>query len=171
MPRVESWADPFRLKPKLKRREAEEARAEMQGIASGKRRRVGDLPVITVGDAAEHEAAGGRDGEQQEVAAGGEGDRPEQKQKAVPLPVRAPQAKSRNRKTTSRGKRTLVDSRQQLLMENFFQVKDAEESGKLESSDRLNLETENAGLGGAAAGVGLESEVSPSRGNETELPK
>ena len=105
------------------------------------------------------------------MAAGGEGDRPEQKQKAVPLPVRAPQAKSRNRKTTSRGKRTLVDSRQQLLMENFFQVKDAEESGKLESSDRLNLETENAGLGGAAAGVGLESEASPSRGNETELPK
>ena len=105
------------------------------------------------------------------MAAGGEGDRPEQIQKAVLLPVRAPQAKSRNRKTNSRGKRTVVDPRQQMLMRNFFQVKDAEESEKLKSSDRLNLEAENAGLGGAAAGVGLESEAGPSRGRETELPK
>ena len=67
MPTVESWADPVRLKPKLKRREAEEARAEMQGMASGKRRRIGDLPEITVGDAAEPEAAGRQDGEEQEV--------------------------------------------------------------------------------------------------------
>ena len=58
-----------------------------------------------------------------------------------------------------------------MLMRNFFKVKDAEESGKLKSSDRLNLEAENAGLGGAAAGDGLESEASPSRGRETELPK
>ena len=58
-----------------------------------------------------------------------------------------------------------------MLMRNFFKVKDAEESGKLKSSDRLNLEAENAGLGGAAAGVGLQSEASPSRGSETELPE
>ena len=84
--------------------------------------------------------------------------------------MRGSKAKSSNRKTTSRGKKQIVDPRQQLFMENFFQVKDAEETGKLESSDRLNLEAaESAGLGGAAAGVGLESEVSPSRVRETEL--
>ena len=121
-----------------------------------------------VGDAAEHKAAGEQDGEDQEVAAGGEGDRPEQKQKAVSLPVRAPQAKSRNRKTTSRGKRALVDPRQQKIS-NFFQVKDAERTGKLESVDRLNLETENAGSSGAAAGVGSESEAGPSLEGEKEL--
>ena len=137
----------------------------MEAMASGKRRRVGDLPVITVGDAAEHEAAGGQDGEEQEVAAGGEGDRPEQKQKAVPLPVRAPQAKSRNRKTTSRGKRDLVDPRQQKIS-NFFHVKNAERTGKLESVDRLNLESENAGLSGAAAGVDSESDAGHSQESE-----
>ena len=169
MPTVESWADPVRLKPKSKRRGAEEARAEMEAMASGKRRRVGDLPEITAGDAAEPEAAGGQEGEQQEVAAGGEGDRPEQEQKAVPLPVRGSKAKSTNRKTTSRGKKEIVDPRQQLFMKNFFKVRDAEESGKLESSDRLNLEAaDSAGLGGAAAGVGLQTEVSPSRGREKE---
>ena len=105
------------------------------------------------------------------MAARGEGGRPEQKRKAVPLPVRVPQAKSSNRKTSSRGKRKLVDPGQQSI-KTFFQVKDAEETGKLESSDRLNLETaDSAGLGGAAAGVGLQSEVSPSRGRETELPE
>ena len=105
------------------------------------------------------------------MAAGGEGDRPEQIQKAVLLPVRVPQAKSSNRKTTSRGKKKIVGPGQQLI-KKFFQVKDAEESGKLESSDRLNLETaDSAGLGGAAAGVGLQSEASPSRGSETELPE
>ena len=109
--------------------------------------------MMTVGDAAEHEAAGGDDGEQQEVAAGGERGRPEQKRKAVPLPVRVPQAKSSNRKTSSRGKRKIVDPRQQTI-KSFFQVEDAEKLGKLESSDRLNLDADNAGLVGAAAGVG-----------------
>ena len=90
---------------KPKRREAEEARAEMEAMASGKRRRVGDLPVINVGDAAEPEAAGGQDGERQGVAARGEGGGTEQKQKAVPLPVRDSKAKSMNRNTTSRGKK------------------------------------------------------------------
>ena len=33
--------------------------------------------------------------------------------------------------------------------------KHAEEMGKLESSDRLNLEADNAGLGGGAAGVSI----------------
>ena len=143
----------------------------MEAMASRKRRRVGDLPVMTVGDAAEHEAAGGDDGEQQEVAVGGEGGRPEQKRKAVPLPVRVPQAKSSNRKTSSRGKRNIVDPRQQSIT-NFFQVTDVEETGKLESSDRLNMEAaDSAGLGGAAAGVGVQSEASPSRRSETELPE
>ena len=50
-----------------------------------------------------------------------------------------------------------------------FQVKDAKETGKLESSDRLNLETaDSAGLEGAAAGVGVQSEASQSRGREKE---
>ena len=72
------------------------------------------------------------------------------------------QAKPRIRKTTSRGKRKIVDPRQQLI-KNFFQVKDVEEMAKLESSDRLNLmEADDAGLGGAAAGVGSESEAGPS---------
>ena len=101
LPTVESWADPVRLRPKPKRRGAEEARAEMEAMASEKRRRVGDLPERNVGGAAEHEAAGGDDGERQEVAAGGEEGRPEQKRKAAPLPVRVPQAKSNNRKTPS----------------------------------------------------------------------
>ena len=52
------------------------------------------------------------------------------------------------------------------LIKTFFQVKDAKETGKLESSDRLNLDADNAGLGGAAAGVGLESEAGPSQENE-----
>ena len=69
VPIVESWADPVRLKPKPKRRGAEEARAEMEAMASSKRRRVGDLPNIHEEDAAEPEASGGEDGEQQEGAA------------------------------------------------------------------------------------------------------
>ena len=143
----------------------------MEAMASRKRRRVGDLPVITGGDAAEHEAAGGDDGERQEAAAGGEGGKPELKWKAVPMPLRVPQAKSSNRKTTSRGKKKIVDPGQQLI-KKFFQVKDAEETGKLESSDRLNLETaDSAGLEGAAAGVGVQSEASPSRRSEKELPE
>ena len=92
-------------------------------------------------------------------------DRPEQERKAVPLLVRVPQAKSRNRKTTSRGKGTLVDPRQQKI-NNFFKVKDAERTGKLESVDRLNLESENAGSSGAAAGVGSESDAGHSQESE-----
>ena len=166
---MESWADPVRLKPKPKRRGAEEARAEMEAMASSKRRRVGDLPNIHEEDAAKPEAAGGEDGEQQEGAVRGEGDRKELEQKVVPLPVRVPQAKSRiNRKTSTRGKKEIVDPRQQLI-KKFFQVKDAEEMGKLESSDRLNLEADSAELGGAAAGVSSESEAGLSGESEKEL--
>ena len=99
------------------------------------------------------------------MAAGGEGGRPEQKRIAAPLPVRVPEAKSSNRKTSSRGKRKIVDPRQQSI-KSFFQVKDAEETEKLESSDRLNLDADNAGLGGAAAGVGSQSEAGPSQESE-----
>ena len=104
------------------------------------------------------------------MAAGGEGGRPEQKQKAFTLPVKVPQAKSNNRKTSSRGKRNVVDPRQQNI-KKFFQVKDVEETGKLESSDRLNLDAENAGLGGAAAGVGLQTEAGPKSGESDEIAK
>ena len=41
-------------------------------------------------------------------------------------------------------------------MKNFFQVKNAEESGKLESSDCLNLEAENVG-GRCWFGVRIQS--------------
>ena len=59
-----------------------------------------------------------------------------------------------------------MDPRQKLI-KNFFQVKNAEETGKLESCDRLNLEAaDSAGLGGAAAGVDQQSEASPSRESE-----
>ena len=76
--------------------------------------------------------------------------------------MRIAQPKSSNRKTSSRGKKKLADPRQQLI-KKFFQVKDAEENGKLESSDRLNLEADNAGLGGAAAGVDPELQARFSR--------
>ena len=102
---------------------------------------------------------------QQEGAVRGEGDRQELEQKVVPLPVRMTQAKPRNRKTSSRGKKTVVDPRQQLI-KKFFQVKVAEENGKLESSDRLNLEADNAGLGGAAAGVDPQLQAGPSGESE-----
>ena len=59
----------------------------------------------------------------------------------------------------------VVDPRQQLI-KKFFQVKDAEENGKLDSSDRLNLEADNAGLRGAAAGVDPELQAGPSRESE-----
>ena len=134
-------------------------------MASSKRRRVGDIPDNREGDAAEPEAAGDEDGEQQGEAVRGEGDRPEPEQKAPPLPVRVTQAKSKTRKTSSRGKGTIVDPGQQTI-KKFFKKIDAEETGKLESSDRLNLESENAGTSGAAAGVGLESEAGPSQSNE-----
>ena len=154
LPTVESWADPVRLKPKPKRRGAEEARAGMEAMASSKRRRVGDIPDISEGDAAEPEAAGGEDREQQEVAVQGEGDRPGPEQKAGPLPARASQERPKNRKMSSRGKRKIVDPRQQTI-KKFFQVNDAEATGKLESSDCLNLEeADRAGMSGAAAGVG-----------------
>ena len=58
-----------------------------------------------------------------------------------------------------------MDPRQQKI-NSFFQVKDAEETGKLNSSDRLNLDVENAELGGAAAGVGLESDAGPKQESE-----
>ena len=44
------------------------------------------------------------------------------------------------------------------LMVLIVRKKDAEETGKLESSDRLNLEEDSAGLCGAAAGIGSESQ-------------
>ena len=59
-----------------------------------------------------------------------------------------------------------MDPRQKSI-KNFFKVKDAEETGKLESCDRLNLEAaDSAGLGGAVAGVDQQSEASPSRESE-----
>ena len=58
-----------------------------------------------------------------------------------------------------------------LTIKNFFQVKDVEETGKLESSDRLNLEAENAGLGGAAAGVGVQSEAGPSQESDNGIAR
>ena len=66
---------------------------------------------------------------------------------------------------SSRGKMALVDPRQQQIT-TFFN-KSAEETGKLESEDRLNLESDNAGQTSAAAGVGIpQSEVGPSRESE-----
>ena len=114
------------------------------------------------------EAAGREDGEQQGGAARGEGGRPEQKRKADPLPVRVPQAKSRNRNTPSRGKMELVDPRQKQITGYFN--KNAEETGKLESSGRLELlECDAAELGGMAAGVGSESDAGPGLESEKEL--
>ena len=47
-----------------------------------------------------------------------------------------------------------MDPRQQTI-KKFFQVNDAEATGKLESSDCLNLEeADRAGMSGVAAGVG-----------------
>ena len=80
------------------------------------------------------------------------------------MPVRVPQAKPRNRKTSSRGKIALVDPRQQQIT-NYFN-KNAEETGKLESRDRLNLESDAAGQSGAAAGVGTQLEAGLSREKE-----
>ena len=54
----------------------------------------------------------------------------------------------------------------QQWIKKFFQVKDVEETGTLESSDRLNLGSDNAGMSGAAAGVGPDSEAGPSQANE-----
>ena len=58
----------------------------------------------------------------------------------------------------------LVDPRQQQIT-TFFN-KNAEETGKLESEDRLNLECDTAGQTSTAAGVGTQSEVGPSRESE-----
>ena len=69
------------------------------------------------------------------------------------MPVKVPQAKSRHRKTPSRGKMALVDPRQQQI-KTFFN-KNAEETVKLESEDHLNLECDKAGQTSAAAGVGF----------------
>ena len=67
---------------------------------------------------------------------------------AGPLPVRASQERPKNRKMSSRGKRKIVDPRQQTI-KKFFQVNDAEATGKLESSDCLNLEeADEAGMRG-----------------------
>ena len=165
LPTVESWAVPVRYKPKPKRRLVEEAREEIQELASSKRRRVGDN---LDGDAAVPEAAGGQDGEQHGGAARGEGGRPEQKRKADLLPVRVTQAKSRNRKMPSRGKMELVDPRQKQIT-NYFN-KNAEETGKLESSGCLELlEFDAVGLRGMAAGVRLESDAGPGLESEKEL--
>ena len=69
-----------------------------------------------------------------------------------------------NRKTPSGGKKAIVDPRQkQITM--FFNVKSAEETGNLESSGRLNSESADARLSGAAAGVGAESEASQNHQN------
>ena len=161
LPTVESWAVPVRHKAKSRRRTAEEARAEMPQMVSCKRRRVGDIPE---GDAAKPEAAGRDRGEQQGEAVRGEEGRLEQRQPAVPLPVRVPQAKVTARKTPSGGKKAIVDPRQQQIT-TFFQVESAEETGKLESSGRLSLESADARLSGAAAGVGAESEASQNHQN------
>ena len=52
-----------------------------------------------------------------------------------------------------------MDPRHQTI-EKFFQVNDAEATGKLESSDCLNLEeADRAGMSGAAAGVGSKVRI------------
>ena len=70
------------------------------------------------------------------------------------------------RKTPSRGKKGIVDPRQKSI-KFFFQNKDAEETGKLESSDRLEIGSADAGQRGAAAGVGSQSETGLSQESET----
>ena len=57
-----------------------------------------------------------------------------------------------------------MDPRQQQITSYFN--KNAEETGKLESRDRLNLESDAAGQSGAAAGVGTQSEAGLSREKE-----
>ena len=54
-----------------------------------------------------------------------------------------------------------MDRRQQIIIQYLLSIqgKVAERTGKLESVDRLNLEPENAGLSGAAAGVGSDSDA------------
>ena len=47
-----------------------------------------------------------------------------------------------------------------------YSKRNVEETGKLESSDRLNLESDAAGQSGAAAGVGTQSEAGLSREKE-----
>ncbi len=127
----------------------------MPDVTTHKRRRVGDSPV---GEAAKPEAAGGERGQQPGEAEQGEVDKPEQRQPAAPLPVRVPQAKVSYRKTSSRGKKAIVDPRQKSI-KFFFQNKNAEETGKLESGDRLEMASADAGQSGAAAGVGPQSET------------
>ena len=161
MPTVESWASPVRYKSR--RRSGEEVRAEMPDTTSCKRRRVGDIPV---GEAAKPEAVGGDGGQQPGEAEQGEVDRPEQRQPAAPLPVRVPKAKVTNRKTPSRGKKAIVDHRQKSI-KSFFKAKDAEETGKLESSDRLEIASADAGQSGAVAGVGPQSETGLSPESES----
>ena len=58
----------------------------------------------------------------------------------------------------------LVDPRQQQIT-TFFN-KSAEETGKLESEDRLNLESDNAGQTSAAAGVVFHKSVQVERVSE-----
>ena len=67
-----------------------------------------------------------------------------------------------------RGKMELVDPRQKQIT-NYFN-KNAEETGKLESSGRLELlECDAVGLRGMAAGVRLESDAGPGLESEKEL--
>ena len=165
LPTVESWASPVRYKSR--RRSGEEVRAEMPDVTTHKRRRVGDSPV---GEAAKPEAAGGEGGQQPGEAEQGEVDKPEQRQPAAPLPVRVPQAKVSYRKTSSRGKKAIVDPRQKSI-KFFFQNKNAEETGKLESGDRLEMASADAGQSGAAAGVGPQQETGLSLESENRNSK
>ena len=80
--------------------------------------------------------------------------------------MKVPKAKVTYRKTPSRGKRAIVDPRQKSI-KFFFQNKNAEETGKLESGDRLNMVSADAGQSGAAAGVGSQSETGLSSESET----
>ena len=59
-----------------------------------------------------------------------------------------------------------MDPRQPTI-KKFFEWNDAEATGKLESSDCINLEeADKAGMSGAAAGVGTKSKAGPSQLSE-----
>ena len=63
-----------------------------------------------------------------------------------------------------------MDHRQKSI-KSFFKAKDAEETGKLESSDRLEIASADAGQSGAAAGVGPQSETGLSPESENRNSK
>ena len=163
MPQMETWTAQVPTVNINQERRKERPSEEEEG-GQAKRRRVGDVPdVVGEGAAAlgttvknSLQFRGEKVEEDRERPPLGEGDRAEQRPRAViPLPMRSPKAKAFKKPSKGKFKNELRNK-----ITNYFQLQDVKTSAELETSDSLSL-NESADQS-VVAGVGPKSEADSS---------